>query len=148
MLVTQPCPTLCSPMDRSPPGPSVHGILQASILEGLPFPSPGDLPHPGIKHGSPTLQASSLPSEPSRESWEGQKGGLETHRVVDKVFRPARGNENLTRKVMPNGKEGYEREASGAYVPGNGFFYSLPWLLWVLAAACRPYCLWDLLIVP
>ena len=31
---------------------------------GLPFPSPRDLPNPGIKPGSPTLQADSLPSEP------------------------------------------------------------------------------------
>ena len=31
---------------------------------GLPFPSPGDLPDPGIESGSPTLQADSLPSEP------------------------------------------------------------------------------------
>ena len=31
--VTQSCPTLCNPMDCSPPGSSVHGILQARILE-------------------------------------------------------------------------------------------------------------------
>ena len=31
---------------------------------GLPFPSPGDLPNPGIKPGPPTLQADTLPSEP------------------------------------------------------------------------------------
>ena len=31
---------------------------------GLPFPSPGDLPKPGIKPGSPSLQADALPSEP------------------------------------------------------------------------------------
>ena len=31
---------------------------------GLPFPSPGDLPNPGIELQSPTLQADSLPSEP------------------------------------------------------------------------------------
>ena len=31
---------------------------------GLPFPSPGDLPDPAIKPGSPTLQADALPSEP------------------------------------------------------------------------------------
>jgi len=31
---------------------------------GLPFPSPGDRPNPGIKPGSPTMQADSLPSEP------------------------------------------------------------------------------------
>ena len=34
---------------------------------GLPFPSPGDLPHPGIKLGSPELQADSLLSEPPGE---------------------------------------------------------------------------------
>ena len=33
VLVAQSCPTLCHPMDCSPPGSSVHGILQARILE-------------------------------------------------------------------------------------------------------------------
>ena len=33
VLVAQSCPPLCNPMDRSPPGPSVHGILQARTLE-------------------------------------------------------------------------------------------------------------------
>ena len=36
---TQLCPTLCDPMDCSPPGSSVHGILQARILEWVPIPS-------------------------------------------------------------------------------------------------------------
>ena len=36
---------LCDPMDCTPPGSSVHAILQARIYwSGLPFPSPGDLP--------------------------------------------------------------------------------------------------------
>ena len=39
-------------MDSSPPGSSVHGIFQATILEWLPFPSPGDLPEPGTKLAS------------------------------------------------------------------------------------------------
>ena len=34
---------------------------------GLPFPSPGDLPDPGIEPGSPALQADALPSEPPRK---------------------------------------------------------------------------------
>ena len=34
---------------------------------GLPFPSPGDLPDPGIEPGSPELQVDSLPSEPSEK---------------------------------------------------------------------------------
>jgi len=50
-------------MDDSPPGFPVHGILQARYWSGLPFPSPGDLPDPGIKPRSPALQADSLPTE-------------------------------------------------------------------------------------
>ena len=44
-------------MDRSPPVFSIHGILQTRILERLPFPSPGELPNPGIEPGSLALQA-------------------------------------------------------------------------------------------
>ena len=39
---------------------------------GLPFPSPGDLPNPGIKPGSPTLQADSSLSEPPGKPLQGQ----------------------------------------------------------------------------
>ena len=38
MCVSQSCPTLCNPMDCSPPGSSVHGILQARILEWVAIP--------------------------------------------------------------------------------------------------------------
>ena len=38
VLVTQSCPTLCDPMDCSPPGSSVPGILQARILEWVASP--------------------------------------------------------------------------------------------------------------
>ena len=48
----------------SPPGSSVHGILQAEYWNGLPFPFPEDLPNPGIELRSPTLQADPLLSEP------------------------------------------------------------------------------------
>ena len=42
----------------SPPGSSlVHGIFQARILEWLPFPAVGDLPHPGIEAASPMSPA-------------------------------------------------------------------------------------------
>ena len=64
----QSCPTLCDPMDCSPPGSSVHWILQAKILGWVAFPSPGDLPNPEIKPASPVppaLQVDSLPTEPS-----------------------------------------------------------------------------------
>ena len=51
-------------MDWSPPGSSVHGILQARMMGGKPFPSPRDLTNPGIEAGSLALQADSLWSEP------------------------------------------------------------------------------------
>ena len=51
-------------MCYSLPGSSVHGVLQARILQWGPFPSPGHLLYPGIKPGSPALQADSSPSEP------------------------------------------------------------------------------------
>ena len=38
VLVAQLCLTLCDPMDCSPPGSSVHGILQARILEWIAIP--------------------------------------------------------------------------------------------------------------
>ena len=64
VLVIQFCLTLCNPVDSSPPGSFVHGILQARILERVAIPSPGDIPDPGIEPRSPALQADSLPSEP------------------------------------------------------------------------------------
>ena len=58
-LVAKLCPTLCDFIDYSPPDSSVHGILQARILECVVIPTPGDLPKPGIKTVSPALQADS-----------------------------------------------------------------------------------------
>ena len=60
------CLSLCDSMDSNLPGSSVYGIFQARILEWVPFPSPGDLPHPGIEPVSPvssTVQADSLSAE-------------------------------------------------------------------------------------
>ena len=63
-LVAQLCPIICGPMDCSSSGFSVHGILQQECWNGLVFPSPEDLPDPGIKPRSPALQEDSLSSEP------------------------------------------------------------------------------------
>ena len=63
--VVQSCLTLWDPVKCSPPDSSVHGILQARVLE--PFPSPGEIPDLVIKPGFPALQADSLPSEPHRK---------------------------------------------------------------------------------
>ena len=62
--VAQLCPSLCDPMDYRLPGSSIRGIFRQEYWSGLPFPSPGDLPNPGIEPGSPALQVDSLLSEP------------------------------------------------------------------------------------
>ena len=70
--VTQSCPALCNPMDCSPPGSTVEFSMQ-EYWSGLPCPSPGELPDPGIKPmspASPALQVNSLPLN--------QQGSLKT----------------------------------------------------------------------
>ena len=62
--ITQLCPSLCDPVDCSPPGSSSMEFSRQEYWSGLPWPSPGYLPDPGIEPGSPALQAGSLPSEP------------------------------------------------------------------------------------
>ena len=58
-LVAKSYPTLCSPT-----GSSVHGISQARILDGLAFPSPGDLPDVGTEPTSPALADRFFTTEP------------------------------------------------------------------------------------
>ena len=76
-VVTQACPTLffffffsffffmsnsATPWTIACQAPLSMGFSRQEYWSGLPFPSPGDLPDPGIEHRSPTLQADSLPS--------------------------------------------------------------------------------------
>ena len=62
---------LCDPMDYSPLSFSVHGISQARILEGLPFPSPEDLPNSGTEPESLAWEVDSLPLEPPEKPYHG-----------------------------------------------------------------------------
>ena len=57
------CPTLCDPMDCSPSGSSVHGILQVRILEWVVLPSSRGSSWTRDWPAFPTLQAESLPTE-------------------------------------------------------------------------------------
>ena len=65
--VAQSHPALCNPMDCSLPGSSVQGFFRHKYWSGLPCPPPGNLPSPGIKPRSSSLQADSLPSEPPQK---------------------------------------------------------------------------------
>ena len=64
MLVTQLCLTLCDPMDYSPPGSSVHEILQARILKWIAIPFSRVSSWPRDWTGSTTLQVDYLSSKP------------------------------------------------------------------------------------
>ena len=63
-LVTKLFLTLTAPQTRVHQAPLFMGFPRQEYWNGLPLPSPRDLPDPGIKHGSPELQADSLPIEP------------------------------------------------------------------------------------
>ena len=59
------CLSLSLRAQYSPPDSSVHGIFQAKYWSVLPFPSPGDLPNPGIKPASPALTRKVFTTVPS-----------------------------------------------------------------------------------
>ena len=63
VLVAKPCPTFATPWAATCQAPLTMGFSGQEYWSGLPFPSPGDLPDPGIKPRSPALQADSLPTE-------------------------------------------------------------------------------------
>ena len=63
---------LCDPMDcKAYQAPPSMGFSRQEYWSGLPFPSPGDLPDPGIEPGPPAFQADALTSESP-----GKKNGL------------------------------------------------------------------------
>ena len=80
------------PMDCSSPDSSVHGISQARILQLLPFPSPGDLPDPGIQPVSPAFQADCLLSEPPRKP---KSTGLGNSQLLQGNFPTQESNQGL-----------------------------------------------------
>ena len=53
----------CDPIDLACLAPPSMGFSRQEYWRGLPFPSPGDIPNPGIEPGSPELHADLLPSE-------------------------------------------------------------------------------------
>ena len=71
------------------------GFSRQEYWSGLPFPSPGDLPDPGIEPGSPVLQADALTSEPPGKSkiflWApffggGKNTGMGCHSFLQEIF--------------------------------------------------------------
>ena len=71
-LVTTSCPTVATPWTVPRQAPPSMGFSRQEYWSGLPFPSPGDLPNPGIESMSPVspeLQADSFATEPPGKHW-------------------------------------------------------------------------------
>ena len=119
MFVTQSCLTLCNPMDCSPhQAPLSTEFSRQEYWGGLPFPSPGDLPDPGIRPRSPALQADSLLSEPPEKSY------FKTHNCsILKTFL-----------LIPKLKQtfGFEDERLQAYgyIPSHNLNMQCPLIRW------------------
>ena len=87
---------LVTPWTIAYQAPPSMGFSRQEYWSGLPFPSPGDLPNPGIKPRSPALQADALPSEPPGKphmtqvnhqnmssSWPGWAHDLKLSQTID-----------------------------------------------------------------
>ena len=72
----QSCPTLCDPIDGSPPGSRVPGILQARTWSGLPFPSPVKSRGAELKITKPnsTISTNNNHHPVTEKSWESPGG--------------------------------------------------------------------------
>ena len=93
VLVTQSCPALCNSMNYIPcQTPLSMEFSRQEYWSGLPFPSPGDLPDPGIKPRSPALQTDSLPSKPPRKPQKVIKlGDKNFQTTIIKYVQPFKG---------------------------------------------------------
>ena len=104
-------------MDYSPPGSSIHGILQARIVEGVAMPFSRGYSDPGIQHTSPVspaLQADSLPlthwGSPEFLAKSYLLGLVKDHH---KVLKP----------LLPEGRNHHTRRQ--CYFPDFGHFFQV-----------------------
>ena len=86
--VAQSCPTLCNPWTVAHQALPSMGFSRQEYWSGLPFPSPGDLPNPGIEPRSPTLQADMLTSAPPGKPLNTRIQSLRKPPIETQNFRP------------------------------------------------------------
>ena len=82
------CLALWDTINCSLPVSSIHGILQARILEWVAIPVPGDLPYLGTEPRSPALEADSLLSEPQSGGISGKEPTCQCSRQRRHRFNP------------------------------------------------------------
>ena len=91
-LITQSCPTLSISWRVAHQAPLFMGFSRKEYWSGLPCPSPGDLPNPGIKPRSPALQVDSLPSVPPEKS---KNTGVSSLSLLQRIFPTQELNQGL-----------------------------------------------------
>ena len=88
------------------------GFFWQQYWSGLPCPSPGDLPDPGIKPRSPTLQANSLPAEPQEKP---KNSGIGSLSLLQGIFPTQEPNQG----VLPCRQLNYQGSPIKPYYPLN-----------------------------
>ena len=141
---SQSCPTLCDPMDCSPPGSPSMGFSRQEYWSGLPFPSPGDLPNPGIEPRSPALWAEALTSEPPGKPFH-EKGWLRgqnwgTRRLIPRPWSLIKKNPTFGQLDFRNVMDSFSPSPSphfGQEFPQLLCYACSTWILEVLGADNR-----------
>ena len=111
LLLAQSCLTLCDPVDCSPPGSSVHGVIPARILQWVAlFLLQGNIPDPGIKPESPALTGrfftTETPGTPQMRKLKPKRTNTETPTPVSTIaecldVKDRETHENRKRKMTP-----------------------------------------------
>ena len=136
-VCAQLCLTLCNPLDCSPPSSSVHGISQAR----LPFPPPGDLPHPEMEPVSPALAGGFL----HFAAWEGliNLPDLSNLLIAAHTFRDGGGSTKKPGQLptLLEGwyKDGHSRKGYGGAQAGRAGSWGTSWLRGAMGEAEQ----WD-----
>ena len=147
-LVTQLCLTLCDPWTVDHQAPLSMGFSRQEYWSGLPFPSPGDLPNPGIEPRSPAMQADSLPSEPPGKPKNIGVGSL-TH--LQGVFLTQELNWGLLHRKQILSQLSYQAstkttprqtvfQKSGPRMPSVPLWDRFRCPFWALLLPCLPVC--------
>ena len=95
---------LLTPQAVSHHSPLSMGFSQQKHWSGLPCPPPGDLPNPGIKPRSPTLQGDSLPSEPPGKPKDTRVGSLSLLLLMLLGFKDAMGRIQSSENEIQEGE--------------------------------------------
>ena len=104
--------------------PPSNGFSRQEYWTGLPFPSPGDLPNPGIKPGSPTLEADALTSEPPGKPQGRQEGQVNTCPSLSLILQPL---------LFPTGENSFRNQIGLLLLLNQDSYHWLPWFSGLLA---------------